>query len=571
MNKKLLVLVLLSFSIFFFDIEAKEKAKTIRRVLEHDEETLLPLLWLFPALSRGSRFPEFDLKNKLHPLNLGVLALTFIKEGFESQDQEMLIEGKKSLNFLADEYPLKSETDSSIVWQYNFQHGELKAGWWSAMANSVIAVAFLAGYEVWGNEKYRILAIKAMNGAVLPVDEGGSALWLDDRSCWFFEYAHSDINKENGYYVLNGFLVTLHALRLFAQAVNSKKHFLMYEAGMNGLKKMHNKFHYEDGRWTYYKLNPPGIEQARYNIFDMVCYSGLYFATQDTFFLDELKKRRSIFKKGFPIFFCSQNNVNTFLFSTVGPPHPYLRDIYETRIEFFNSQGNKLNVFKNAVPPKNFKQPIKIRGSIHGIVEDGFYKYKVFCNKYGRSFLLYDGLVEESGADPCRAEVNTLSFNLSCYYDAECRDQNHVLILPPKMSVKEDPDYYANNVGVITLKLSKPIDRRRYKYFGLLIKPSVNIQSPKVGIVDSIGRSAYRSYLALKKGENNLILLNWSGFPGINNLSDRICKIVIRVYTKQFGSNVQKIDIRLQNVLLFENEVNLIDYFEKGKFQFTEK
>lgn len=135
-------------------------------------------------------------QTKTHPLTAAGAVLNLVRDAYLSQDPEELMLARKYLDWLADSYLAVLETEETKVWQYNFPHGNFPSGWWSGMANAVISLAFRAGYEVFGDQRYNINYEKAMNGVLFSVDKGGSSLKLDPDSIWICEYADSKVNKK---------------------------------------------------------------------------------------------------------------------------------------------------------------------------------------------------------------------------------------------------------------------------------------------------------------------------------------------------------------------------------------
>ena len=144
------------------------------------------------------------LKDRPHPLLIGMATLYLLREAHHTNERKVVQLAKEYLEFLSNEQTLIDKRENSILWKYNFKWNELEPGWWSSMANSVIALSFLSAWQEFGLKRYKDIADKAINGVILPIEKGGSALWLDENSCWFSEYAHKNLTKDNEYYVLNG-------------------------------------------------------------------------------------------------------------------------------------------------------------------------------------------------------------------------------------------------------------------------------------------------------------------------------------------------------------------------------
>ena len=142
--------------------------------------------------------------NSLHPANLGMATFFLLNEAYYSNDKKTIQLAKEYLRLLSNEKSFIDERENTMLWKYNYKWRELDPGWWSSLANSVIALSFLSAWQEFGLKRYKDIADKAINGVILPIEKGGSALWLDENSCWFSEYAHKNLTKDNEYYVLNG-------------------------------------------------------------------------------------------------------------------------------------------------------------------------------------------------------------------------------------------------------------------------------------------------------------------------------------------------------------------------------
>ena len=229
--------VLCVFGIFlFFFFSCKE-----RRVLNYKEQDIfeyLPLLeeenidkytpffWGYSV--NDDFFKDANLLNStsyLHPLDLGRKALFAIHVGVRENDSNLLGYGKKYLDFLL-EYPFVNEDSTSIVYKYSFAHNEFAAGeWWSGMANSVIALAFLEGYEAFEDTVYFENFEKAINGVIEKVEDGGSAIEFANGERWYQEYVDTNRNAGNSYFVLNGFLFSLLAIDIICEKTEQDFYF----------------------------------------------------------------------------------------------------------------------------------------------------------------------------------------------------------------------------------------------------------------------------------------------------------------------------------------------------------
>ena len=79
------------------------------------------------------------------------------------------------------------------MWPYNFDYPtyELKAPWYSAMAQGLGIEVLIAAYKITDDDKYLHEARLAANALLVPIEENGVAIYLNngDNGIWFEEYA----------------------------------------------------------------------------------------------------------------------------------------------------------------------------------------------------------------------------------------------------------------------------------------------------------------------------------------------------------------------------------------------
>ena len=98
-------------------------------------------------------------------------------------------------------------------------------------------------------------------------------------------------------------------------------------------------------------LNPKTIEPVHYAIYNILLLKALYKSTGDQLYLKEIEKRRSILKSSYPLFKKVENDKDIYLFSTIGPPHPYWIDIYQIIINYYS--GKQLIKQSKMLPPRH--------------------------------------------------------------------------------------------------------------------------------------------------------------------------------------------------------------------------
>jgi hypothetical protein len=540
-------------------------------ILSYDYRILKPYLW-GPELHANYIYNKKYLKNNnsLNPVAIGMATFFLLKEAYYSNDKKTIQLAKEYLGLLSNEKSFIDERENSMLWKYNYKWRELDPGWWSSLANSVIALSFLSAWQQFGLKRYKDIAGKAINGVILPIEKGGSTLWLDENSCWFFEYAHKNLMKDNGYYVLNGFLVSLLTVRLYADVTGNEKMRKMYQCGLNGLKKMVSQFYNKEITWTYYMLNPLTPESTHYFIFEMMLYESLYNLTHEDFYLQQLEIYRNFFKANYPLDIYQEDNNEYFLFSLIGPPNPYWLDTYPIRIDFLDDQGEIIET-KEAKYPRDKNKHIKEKAFIHGKVEKIFNKYKIYSCYGKREHLLYEDTIKNANRPlingACMPE--SVKYNLRCAYDAVWKDNQSVKILPSIITVPKNKNHYTNNQGVLVFSVSS-LNLLKYKHIGFVVNPSDNLRSIRFCLHDIDGNVTCRYYVELQANVDNFILLDLSGFKNHNLKFNLIQQIHLIIPTSD-SFHINEFNITLKKFLGFRNNVELYNFVRNEEFYFPEK
>ena len=536
--------------------------KNPSEILSYDPEILLPFTYGISGI-------EEDLqKETLHPLMIGVSAFVLQNQYKITKDSSKLDLAKKYLDFLAFEYPYIENSGNLVLWKYPFAWRELQPGWYSGLANSSIALAFLTGYQVFGDIKYKDLAFKAMNGVINTVKEGGCTVEIGENSHWLEEYSWKKLTKDNAYFVNNGFLVALLTLKLFADQTNDPIYKNAFNKSLNAFKQTANSFYFDSGEWTYYMLNPKEIETLNYAIYDLVIFKALYKLTSQNIFKSHISKREEILKKAYPIFECSNSEgVKEFIFSNIGPPHPYLLDKTQLRISFLDKNKLPFSVYygKNR---KDESVSLIDRIFLTGEIGRDAVRYEISSQtSTGNFFRWYKSKLNSEVLENCESEPFYMPYDLTAAYDGVTKGIKEIIVDPSVVTRPDSINDYTNNIAVAIMKTKEPIDLKYYKYFGLLAKPTISTKQIGINIYDSRGQVAVRYYLPLKESVDNLILLNRLGIPEITKLNDSIVRMDIVVYTSEYDKN-EKFSIKFSDIILFKSEKELYSFFKNNVFHF---
>ncbi len=498
----------------------------------------------------------------LHPLDIGRKALFAIHAGAKENDMVLLGYGEKYLNFLM-EYPYVYEDSTSRVYNYSFTHKEFKEKkWWSGMANSVVALAFLEGAEVYEDTIYYHHFEKAINGVIENVSDGGSGIEFSDSAKWYLEYVNTERNDENSYFVLNGFLFSLLAIDIIAEKTDNPVYFDAYEKGVNAFKLNRDAFVYDNESWTNYMLNPRTIESTHYSIYDVLLFKSLLSCTYNSVFVDEILKRQNILLNSYPIYKKKIDENSVFLFSCIGPPHPYWIDTYQMELRYYK---NNEHIKTSRLPAKDFSIPINDRAFLLDTIEteqiDSIGVFALYNSDTLNIYKIGTGDIEAINSDK---HVET-KYQLSTLLNMEKVNNNNTVLV---LSEEIEPDEL--NRGTIRLNLEKPLNIDKNRLFGVLFYANANIDNLMITIIDNKGVSANRYYIVPDANEDNLLLFNKLGFNNIESLDiENITELRIDVYAKTSNSD-SDILIRLGDILCFENNFQLQNFFYKNDFYFPE-
>lgn len=532
-----------------------------KKSIMKSREFLKPIIWPY-NLEMNLTYNQIIQGKIEHPLQIGTVTVKYFLEAMFNNKTEYIKRGEALLHIL-DNYAYKKEKSDSVIYLYNQDHGSLKAKkWWSGMANSSIALAYLYGYEITKKEKYKISAIKAINGVIQSIKENGSAVKLDHNSTWYLEYAENKSNIKNSKFVLNGFQYSLLVLKIFQEKLKSQIYNNAYEKGINAFKKFSKEFYYPDNSWIYYMKNPLTIESVHYAIFDNMLLKSLamYDKKNRDFLQNELRKRKNILKKHYNL---EKYSDGTYLFSAIGVPHPYWIDLRPTelRIYYNNSHQKKIEI-----TPKNFNQKISKRAFI--FIDANESKEIDFIEIFQKHNGYNDKIFTTKNKDIIYVDDNqilpkVIEASKNYLHDAYSDNNNSYIKLYQDKTSK----------AVIQFILKTPINLWEKKYFLVFINSAIDLDAIRIILFDIEGKTSERYYLPQKSG-NNLILLSALGFKN-QNINHKIKEIRFYLYAKK--NNTKKALINLSKLFYMDSKRALYELLKKNDesnnslFHFQEK
>lgn len=143
--------------------------------------------------------------------------------------------------------------------QYNFPKPDYNLGskWYSALANGQALQALIKAHEITQDWRYLIAAKSLLNAFFIEVKDGGITHKDSPNDWWYEEYA-SNSKYAKPPRVLNGMLFAVLAIYDYYKYTNDADAKLLFDKGVNSIKKELSK--YNNNGYSYYDIfgNPPG-------------------------------------------------------------------------------------------------------------------------------------------------------------------------------------------------------------------------------------------------------------------------------------------------------------------------
>ena len=443
-------------------------------------------------------------------------------------------------------------TDSTVLFTYDFDHDEYKANeWWSSMAQSSLAVAYLWGGMEFNDPRYIAFGKKLINPVLIPTYSNGCSVALENGGKWFLEYADSSTTVKNAKFVNNGFLLALLGVKLYSELLNDEYYEKEYQSGLKGFKYLADKFLYPDSSWYYYMLNPLTIEPAHYVYYCTKLYKSLNLITKDDFFGDLFNERIELLNKQYSYdLFKDEKGQKKILYSAIGAPHPYWPDVPPINLKLYNNE----TLLDSTV---HFFKDFKIQQ------EDRLFVVKDVYNSVDSISLGYYYLGEylsSSGGKVSFSKINDEAKFLESEYKTKT--------LNNLTKISADSFLLEGNKGVLRFIFDEHVDMKNNKFLGINLNPSFSAKNFKLAIIDVNGNNSYRYYPVVEPNLDFLLLFNYLGFKSKKELTyDKIKEIRLEIY----GNNESDEIINLNHLVLFENNLQLYKYFKTQDFKFMEK
>lgn len=517
-----------------------------KKIVDYKENVMQQFLWFYPSGQMSD--DEFGSMLKMgDPNRVGIYIFRDFYDNRNVARAERLIEAVIREWNLYETYKLN----------YKIQHGKLNPGWWSGMEGFAFPMLLVAVSQVAGDDKYLALANKMLD-QMLKTPKNGGVMW-EAGGCWLSEYAWEGMNEEDEYYVLNGNLFALEALKILADALNRVDLKNAYQCVLQGTKNRASEFLEEGEPWSLYMVHPPTINQVHYVIFEAMQFANLYALTGDIFFERQAELRRRILRERYPIYSIGEEGNERIFFSMMGAPHPYSLDTYGIRI-VCESPGREERIFEQF---SQFDENKPLENRIF-IDEKMNFDQNTVCSVNARSvgmeFLLYKTSNFIKIKNETAPEV--LKYDADASLDGYMVGERELIVDPARVS--SETQEYLNTQARINYRFEST-DLTNDSLLGFELRPDRDLA---VGIQLSDGpNSVFRYYPRLKANRKNIILLSKLGFDGGRRLG-RVTDAIIFVYTHE---QKDKAVVGLGDVLLFNDQSSLQPYFKNNDvYMYTE-
>ena len=233
------------------------------------------------------------------------------------------------------------------------EYKQFSYGWVSSMDAPVIMLASQMLYEKTNDLKWKEFVDELVEYIVLPVEKGGYNLYYStkkgEKAVWPLEYADKNSTEINSQFVLNGSLTGYLSTKIVADIRRDKILLDYCEKVKLAYKDKFTEFHYEKYPWTYYMLNPKKVIPPHYIIFEVELLSAISKIDQDKIFEEELNFRRDALKSVLGLQFRESGEGIEWIIRRACAPHPYLIDIYASKIVFYDKKNKVLSSYENDI------------------------------------------------------------------------------------------------------------------------------------------------------------------------------------------------------------------------------
>ncbi|WOD12602.1 D-glucuronyl C5-epimerase family protein [Pseudomonas sp. NyZ704] len=504
-------------------------------VMEKSDDALKQYLW---SSSEFNKLPFSEIIERGDPLQASWYVWNKYKRNKDTKEASLYLDN------IIEKWDLNREDKLTYKYSYN----DLAEGWWSSMDMTLLPLVLISVGEKTANKEYLTIANKLISQAVKSPIEGGS-LWPDEGDgCWFSEYSWQGMTKDQEYYVMNGHLFSLTSIKLLADALNNAEAKAAYECGLKGTKAMAASF-LNDGNWPLYMLYPETINPPHYLIFEAIQFAGLYDITGDAFYAAQRENRSAALAKYYPIYNVKNTDGEFKFFSALGPPHPYLHDIFDNEIicTDLNKTSSLSRIIGEAKNNRFFYKAITSNAQ-------GDEKCSVYSKYLGVTFKLYETQNFISADDNI---LNPLPHSIETLFDA--KEKNGAIIIDP--SIRSSPEgqvSYIDTEGRIKLSFESQ-ELTDNSMIAIEIVSDTRLPIMVTYIYEE--KQITRYFVPIEKDQTSLLVISHVGFENANLLS-KVSSITITILTDKLTHNA---NMRVKNLYSLKNQYDLFKLLSENK------
>ncbi|MGX9393854.1 D-glucuronyl C5-epimerase family protein [Nitrobacteraceae bacterium UC4449_H16] len=433
---------------------------------------------------------------------------------------------KEQINSVIEKYDLRK----NLKMTYGYAHNKMPVGWWSGMDAFFMPMLLLELDEHISGTDYRALAKRLLLAAAKSPLDGGS-VWPDEGDgCWISEYSWKGMTKDDEFYVLNGHLFAMTALKVASEKLKSDRNLRdVFACVEKGTKALAPKF--LKPKWPLYMLNEPTIDPPHYTLYEAIQFSDLYRLTSDKFYNDQEKLRQNVIAKYFPIYRVNKRSGIGVFFSASGPPHPYNLDLFSIVL--------KCGASSYYIDRRGFDRAAFALGEMPSAVD----QCSILSRYLGYSYEIFSAVHFQEVNEEDRARV--IAARAIPSLDAVQSNDGWIKIDPAINSSQEQS--YLNNEGRIDFQFSSvPLSDRE------IISFEIETDAKLTGSIRLFGNGKMieRYLIPFKANRKQVVAVSKLGFDNSDQLHS-VSRIMIAIQTEKMKSPVH---VRIGNLSLSRNQ-----------------
>ena len=217
---------------------------------------------------------------KKHPVNSCHYALYCYDEYKRTGNDRLKKAFINQVNFLRDSTFYNVVDGDMVGYPYNTSFHDLKAPWYSALAQSEAICVLIRYYELTNDDSILPLVHMVMKFMLSPQKQGSGTLSITpEGNVWYEEYPNSTQERQ----VLNGFMFTILALHDYSKLFpHNKSAELAYNDAIQTLNEAFQ--FYNTGSWLMYNRGDKRLVANGYMKWQVLEAKMLYETTKDIYF-----------------------------------------------------------------------------------------------------------------------------------------------------------------------------------------------------------------------------------------------------------------------------------------------